>query len=145
MRGWLVALGVTIVEVCRTRCYNCREVGQLSRNCPKKRAQASGGDAGVRAVSCDLELTAIADVLLAHESHLENLVREDRWERLALEQNEADEGNQTDAEVLGACHRPGCAVPDTVCGKRLIGQSALKRHVEVSGKGATLALQSCAQ
>ena len=107
----------------------------MSRNCPKKRAQASGGGAGVRAVSCDLELTAIADVLLAHESHLENLVRADRWKRLALEQNEADEGNQTDAEVLGGCHRPGCAVPDTVRAKRLIGQSALKRHVEVSGKG----------
>ena len=37
----------------RTRCCICREVGHFSRNCPKKRAQASGGDAGV--VSCDLE------------------------------------------------------------------------------------------
>ena len=60
-------------------------------------------------------------------------MREERWKRLALEQNEADEGDQSDAEVLGVCHRPGCAVPDTGCAKTLIGQSALKRHVEVSG------------
>ena len=26
----------------RTRCYNCREVGHFSRNCQKKRAEASG-------------------------------------------------------------------------------------------------------
>ena len=57
----------------RTRCYNCREVGHFSRNCTKKRAQAAGRDAGVRAVSYDLELTATADVS-AHESHLWKLV-----------------------------------------------------------------------
>ena len=60
-------------------------------------------------------------------------MKEERWKRLTLEQNEADEGDQSDAEVLGVCHRPGCAVPDTGCAKTLIGQSALKRHVDVSG------------
>ena len=33
-----------------------------------------------------------------------------------------------------ACHRPGCAVPDTGCVKTLIGRSALRPHVEASGK-----------
>ena len=60
--------------------------------------------------------------------------KEERWKRLALEQTEADESDQSDAEVHGVCHRPGCAVPDTGCAKTLIGQSALKRHVEVSGR-----------
>ena len=123
LRGWLVALGVIIVG----------KLAILGRNCPKKRARAFGGDAGVRAVSCDLELTAIAHVLSAHESHLEKLVREERWKRLTLEQNEADKSNQSDAEVLRVCHRPSCAVPDTVCGKTLIGQSAVKRYVKVNG------------
>ena len=40
----------------------------------------------------------------------------------------------TDADVIGVCHRPGSAVPDTGCAKTLIGRSALKRHVEASGK-----------
>ena len=43
-------------------------------------------------------------------------------------------GNQSDAEVLAVCHRPGCAVPDAGCARTLIGQSALRRHVEASGK-----------
>ena len=60
--------------------------------------------------------------------------KEERWKRLALEQIEADESNQSDADVHGVCHRPGCAVPDTGCAKTLIGQSALKRHVEVGGR-----------
>ena len=60
-------------------------------------------------------------------------MKREHWKRLALEQNEADESDQSDAEVLGVCHRPGCAVLDTACAKTLIGQSALKRHVEVQG------------
>ena len=61
--------------------------------------------------------------------------------RLTLEQNEADD--QSDAEVLGVCHRPGCAVPDTGCAKTLIGQSALKSRVEVSG--AHVGFPTCAR
>ena len=33
--------------------------------------------------------------------------------RLSLKQKETDEGDRSDAEVLGGCHRTGCAVPDT--------------------------------
>ena len=99
-----------------------------------KRVHAPGNDAGVRAVSCDLELLAITDILSAHESHLEKLMKEERWKRLTLEQTEADAGGQSDAEVFGVCHRPGCAVADTDCAKTVIGQSALKRHVEVRGR-----------
>ena len=62
----------------------------------------------MRAVSCDLEPTA-TDVLSAHESHLEKLVREKRWKRLSMEQKEAGEGGNSDAEVFGVCHRPCCA------------------------------------
>ena len=80
----------------------------------------------MRAISCDLEPTA-TDVLSAHEPHLEKLVREERWKRLSLKQKEAAEGHHSDAEVLGVCHRPGCA-------KTLIGQRALERRVEVSEK-----------
>ena len=47
---------------------------------------------------------------------------------------ETDEGDHSDAEGLGVCHRPGCEVPDTGCALTPTGQSALKRHVEVSGK-----------
>ena len=61
-------------------------------------------------------------------------MREERWKRLSLEQNEADEGDQSDAKVPGVCHRSGCAVPDTDCAKTLIGQSAPKGHVKVSGR-----------
>ena len=61
-------------------------------------------------------------------------MRKERWKRISLEQKEAEEGNQSDAEVLGVCHRPGCAVPDTECAKTLIGESALRRHVVVSRK-----------
>ena len=89
--------------------------------------QTPGNDAGVRAVSCDMELPAIADVFSAHESRLEKLMKEEGWRRLPLEQNEADEGDQSDAEILGVCHRSGCA-------KTLNGRSAPKRHVEVSGR-----------
>ena len=39
----------------RTRCSTCREVGNFSRNCPKKCVQAPGNDPGVRPVSCDLK------------------------------------------------------------------------------------------
>ena len=60
----------------RTLCFNCRDVGHFSRNCPKKRVQAPGNDASVRAVSCDLKLPAIADVLSARESLLEKLTGE---------------------------------------------------------------------
>ena len=60
----------------RTRCYTCWEIGHFSQNCPKRRVQTPGTDAGVRAVSCEPELMATADVLSAHESHLEKLVRE---------------------------------------------------------------------
>ena len=100
----------------RIRCYNCRKVVNFSRNYPKKRAQASGCDAGVRAVSCDLEQTATADVLSAHESHLKKLVKEERWWRLSLEQQEADESDHSDAKVLGACHRPcWCSTRHGLC------------------------------
>ena len=78
----------------RTRCCNCRELGHFSRNCPKKRVQAPGNAA------CDLELPAIADVLAAHESHLERLMRKEPWKRLTLEQNEADEGEHATAKVV---------------------------------------------
>ena len=61
-------------------------------------------------------------------------MREERWKRISLEHKEAGEGNRSDAEVLGVCHRPGCAVPDTGFAKTLIGQSALRRLAEVSGK-----------
>ena len=61
-------------------------------------------------------------------------MKEEQWKRLTLEQNEADEGDKSDAEVLGVCHRPGCAVPNMGCAKTLNCQSALKRHVEVSGR-----------
>ena len=47
----------------RTRCYNCREIEHFSRNCPKRRVQTLGTDAGVQIVSCELELMATADVL----------------------------------------------------------------------------------
>ena len=97
----------------RMRCYNCREVGHFSQNYPKRLVQTSGTDADVRAVSCELELMATADVLSAHESHLEKLVREERCKRISLEQKEAEEFNQSDAQVPGACHRPGYAVQDT--------------------------------
>ena len=85
----------------RARCFDCREVGHSSRNCPKKRAQASGGDSGVRTVACDLQPTATVDVLTAHESLWEKLVREERWKRFLLEQKAADEGDHSDAEFLG--------------------------------------------
>ena len=51
----------------RMRCYNCREIGHFSRNYPKRLVQTPGTDADVRAVSCELELMATADVLSAHE------------------------------------------------------------------------------
>ena len=70
-RGRRAALGAS----------SCREVGHFSRNCPKKRVQAPGNDAGVRAVSSDLELKAIADVLSAHESHLEKSMKRKTVER----------------------------------------------------------------
>ena len=38
-----------------------------------------------------------------------------------------------DAEALGVCHRPGCAVPETGYAKALIGCRALARHVAVTG------------
>ena len=44
------------------------------------------------------------------------------------------DSEQSDAEVLGVCHRPGCAVSDTGCAKTLIDKSALKCHVEDSGR-----------
>ena len=61
-------------------------------------------------------------------------MKKERWKRITLEENEADKGEQSDAEVLGVCHRPGCAVPDTGYAKTLVDQSALKCHVEVSGR-----------
>ena len=70
----------------------------LSRSWPfqstlsKEARPSTRNDAGVRAVSCD-QLPAIADVLSAHESHLEKLMKEELWKRLALEQNEADESD----------------------------------------------------
>ena len=84
--------------------------------------------------SCFTGSGVVGDCRSAQESHLEKLMRRQRWKRHTLEQDEADKGNQSDAEVLGVGHRPGCAVPDTCCAKTLVGQSALKRHVEVSGK-----------
>ena len=89
-------------------------------------------------------MTAIADVLSAHESHLEKLVREKRWKRLALEQIEADEGNQSDAEVLGVCHRLGRTAPDTGCAKTLLDRvlfCVMWNSVEKSHIG----IQTCAQ
>ena len=65
-------------------------------------------------------------------------MREERWQRFTLEQNEADEGDQSDAEALGVRHRPGCAIPDTGCAQTLICHSAQKRHVR---KRATSAFQ----
>ena len=59
---------------------------------------------------------------------------EERWRRLSLEQKGTDEGDHSDAEGLGVCHRPCCEVPDTGCALTPTGQSAKKRHVEVSGK-----------
>ena len=58
---------------CRIRWYICLEVGlevgDVGRNCPKKRPQASGGDAGT------------TDVVSVHESHLEKLVRQEKWRK----------------------------------------------------------------
>ena len=65
----------------------------LSRSWPfqstlsKEARPSTRNDAGVRAVSCDQELPAIADVLSAHESHLEKLMKEElgnalHWNRM---------------------------------------------------------------
>ena len=54
LQGWQVARGVLAVE--KLAMY-------FSRICPKKRVQAPGSDAGVRAEPCDLELPAVADVM----------------------------------------------------------------------------------
>ena len=63
------------------------------------------------------EDVAINDILSAHEeTHLEKLVRKERWRRLSRECQDSEEGDQN-AEVLGVCHRPGCAVPETQCAK----------------------------
>ena len=47
-----------------------------------------------------------------------------------MEQKVADEDDHSYAEILGVCHRAGCAVPDTGSAKTLMVQSAPKRHVE---------------
>ena len=49
------------------------------------------------------------------------------------EQKEADD--ETDAEALGVCHRPGCAVPDTGCAKTRSGRSAHPALTGSSGAG----------
>ena len=41
--------------------------------------------------------------------------------KVMIQKNE----ERQDAEVLGVCHRPGCAVPDTRCPKTLFGRRAL--------------------
>ena len=61
-------------------------------------------------------------------------MKEERWQRTTLEENEAHESEQSDAKVLGVCHRPSWAVSVTGCAKTLIDQSALKCHVKVSGR-----------
>ena len=123
-RNWPATLGVTTVGTLVT----------LVDPAFKKRVQVSAGSASVCAVFCELEWAATAEVLSARESVWEKLVRKKKWKRLASEQEEADGGNETDAEVIGVCHRPGRAVPDTGCAKTLIGRNAPKRHVEATGK-----------
>ena len=85
-----------------------------------------------------LELPVIADILSAHESHLENL-KEERWKRLTLKQSEPDEGDQSDAEVLGVCHRPGCAVPDMGCAKNTDWSECSEAPCGSQVKGTALA------
>ena len=118
----------------RSRSFKSRKVGRI---CPNKRAQSSGEHAGVRAVSCNQEPTTTAYVFSTHESDLEKLVR-----------------GTVEAPLIGtkdafgrrspwSVSLPRCAVPHILCAKTLVGQSALKRHVEV-GDEEPRCFQTCA-
>ena len=87
----------------RTWCYHCREAGQSKKHCQRKRVQAPGNDAGVRTVfmrsgvACNCR-RPLSPRITFGETGVRGTLE-------TPEQNEANEGDQSDAEVL--------AVPDT--------------------------------
>ena len=56
-----------------------------------------------------------------------------RWRRLTQACQDSEMEEDPDAEVLGVCRCPGCAVPDAGCAKTLIDRLALDRHAAVAG------------